>query len=567
MKKLIALLLAITMLATLCAGCSKSDDVKDPKPTDAPTTTIPSDNETEFIDKCDEVNTTYSVIAATNFNGVTPEEMDRKYDEAMEKEDVNALNKILNLTGQTIALLPHNNKYTYNSDYESVNVANQAGNTVEVYVIVPTEEFDTGTAKLVEKEALEYDGHSGQLYEAKADGETIYLYMGYTAAETLVGAIGKDAEMVKDILSDMIIVESTNSAVTDIDEYLTTINPDKQVATYVEDYQAILCFDAADKYECKAEDGYICLINNATEHSFDIGVGATEDVAEELSMIMLDDEFEAKVKYISTQNIFGFAFHNDEEAIFYGFDKDSYTSIFIASDGSIDELFDVIKSINVRKCAFSNKDDGLFSDKLRGHDDAAAAELANAVMFALADQDIWDELVGYICDGNFSSYVSESADLEATKVFYDCGHENAHYYYDADARVEDGMYSIAGYMRGITITFHQVEEDGKYYYVIGDGIINEYVRPNSTVQGREDIDVVHEGKTPDYENHGTVKTLKGPDAANQYLYARVRATVGEKVEMVSSYYRDVPLTVFIALETTDGYVFNVEGQFGGCLTN
>lgn len=577
MKKTISILLAIIILTTICTGCANDTEEPlvvpihpttiDTEPTNPPDAFPTESTEaiTSNTDKNEDINNQYSLLAAVHMGGENPQTTEKRFDEALLNEDVTTLNNMVGKMSQTLVILPHKNEYEYDADKETISVLAKNNDTVELHLTTNTEKYIGDEKNLIEQDTLKYAGHSGVLY-ACYEKETIqFIYMGSTESKAAIVAIGDNKTMLTNILNAVIIYESSHSTATDITAYTNSIHANKQAVVYADKYQTILCFDAADKYKCKTGDGYFELFDNNNECYCHVEAYDPSYVADEASWDILDFyELNQETKYIETNNLFGFTVAEDEENIFYGFDKNSYGAILIESTLPIDSLFEIIKAIDVKKCAYSNE---TIMKIRQNSDEALASMLKNAFLLALADADGWEELNDYVCDGNVSSYVSTCADLDAAKIAFNCTHN--HYYYDDSARQEEGMYSVAGNMRGVTFTFYPIEEKGEYYYKLADGVINEFVRPHHITQGREDIPVVYNGDTPDYENHGTISTMISPSGYYCILNS-LRVLAGDRFAIASTAYQNVPLTIFVTYEpytTAPNNPIQAYYQFGGLCTD
>lgn len=178
-------------------------------------------------------------------------------------------------------------------------------------------------------------------------------------------------------------------------------------------------------------------------------------------------------------------------------------------------------------------------------DDSAMDEMVNSVQLALADTDVYDELITHSVYDNVSCYIdSESEFVHASNKIIlkeEHGDKKEQYMFDDAARQLDEIdYWAAGNMRGVTITFSPNKESSGDTYDLKDGVINKFV-------GRK------LGKLSD-----------SPE-----LYNRVRSTIGDKLETTSQTYRNSDYTLFIQLGTTGGAeavaqdAIKVWGQFSG----
>ena len=106
-------------------------------------------------------------------------------------------------------------------------------------------------------------------------------------------------------------------------------------------------------------------------------------------------------------------------------------------------------------------------------DDSAMGEVTNAIMLALSDQEIYDEVLCYACTGNVSCYVDSEASIsDANKVQIKAatngGGNNASeiFEYNDNTRQKDEVeYLVAGQMRGVTITFYPVKNTNASQYI------------------------------------------------------------------------------------------------------
>lgn len=225
-------------------------------------------------------------------------------------------------------------------------------------------------------------------------------------------------------------------------------------------------------------------------------------------------------------------------------------------------------------------------------DNSAMSEVVNAVHLALADQDVYDEVLCYTCDNIRSCYVDnqdengnpagpDDANRVETKNYgSDPGEyeEGDHYVYNDNERLGDESgYSFHGLMRGVTITFEPERSSNKSAFVLYNGYIN--AAGHATGTGLNYIDgscpetemtssaMVESGYTEDMMLLGNMHSFDEPDS--HYLYNRIRATVGDRIELISQTYRNSTYTIFIRMGTTGGNQFDAQdaikvyGQWGG----
>ena len=177
-------------------------------------------------------------------------------------------------------------------------------------------------------------------------------------------------------------------------------------------------------------------------------------------------------------------------------------------------------------------------------DNSAMDEVVNSVQLVIADQEVYDDLLPYAVKDNFSCYADNdtSTNIETNKIFTK-GSE--YWLYNDEARKLDEIpYIGAGSMRGVTIT---LRPDGSGEYVLKSGIVNQM---------------------------GAATTKKGDLGGAiledcEYLYNRLRSTVGDTIKATSQTYRNSDYTIFISMGTTGGNqadaqdAIKVYGQFNG----
>lgn len=176
-------------------------------------------------------------------------------------------------------------------------------------------------------------------------------------------------------------------------------------------------------------------------------------------------------------------------------------------------------------------------------DDSAMDEVVNTVQLALADQNIYDEVLEHSVYDNVSCYIdtaSESDHADHKVTLKDAhGEYKEQYMFDDEARLlDETIYYAAGNMRGMTVTFSP--SDSGDTYDLKNGVINKFV-------GRK-----------------TGYLYENPE-----LYNRVRSTIGDTLETTSQTYRNSDYTLFIRVGSTGGAeaamqdAVQVWGQFNG----
>lgn len=177
-------------------------------------------------------------------------------------------------------------------------------------------------------------------------------------------------------------------------------------------------------------------------------------------------------------------------------------------------------------------------------DNSAMGEITNAIQLSLADQNVYDELLPYAVNENFSCYADgdASTNTDVNKIVTkapDCWLFN-----DEARKLDETPYQPAGSMRGVTIT---LKPNGSAEYILKDGIINQ-TGDSSTAKGTI-----------------TGKTLN--DAPE--VYNRLRSTVGDTIKVSSQTYRNSTYTIFISMGTTGGNqadkqdAIQIYGQYNG----
>ena len=215
-------------------------------------------------------------------------------------------------------------------------------------------------------------------------------------------------------------------------------------------------------------------------------------------------------------------------------------------------------------------------------DDSAMGELTNAIMLALSDQDIYDEVLCYACTNNVSCYIDTAEVPEGVKKVPTKGPQDnpEAWEYDGNQRRNDEVaYYAAGKMRGVTITFYPDRSTNTSQFTLANGQINAFARPNGkeatggTIQcvtAEKPSSMKYYAGEPEYATRGTLATMcAGSNTDNHFLYNRVRSVIGDKIEMTSQTYRNSDYTVFIRIGSTGGNqasaqdAIKVYGQWNG----
>ena len=179
-------------------------------------------------------------------------------------------------------------------------------------------------------------------------------------------------------------------------------------------------------------------------------------------------------------------------------------------------------------------------------DDSALNEVTNSMQLALADADIYDELVNFAVEDNYSCYCDGDSTTNTNANRTITKSPNLWLFNDNARLLDETVYKPAGKMRGVTVTF---KPNGKSEYILKDGIVNQ-IGNDSTKKGS-----------------GAGKTLA--DANFERLYNRVRSTVGDTIKVNSQTYKNSDYTIFISMGTTGGSqadkqdAIQVYGQYNG----
>ena len=214
-------------------------------------------------------------------------------------------------------------------------------------------------------------------------------------------------------------------------------------------------------------------------------------------------------------------------------------------------------------------------------DDSAMGELTNSIKLALADQDVFDECLAYTNQNAKSCYVDKTDGLPTeapgkivTKAAATQGGAaqgankqlEQFIYSDEYRKLDETKYAFEGNMRGLTITFTADAATNKATFDLAKGVVNGKVDAIGAV--------VAEGTSkPGYfgtmKSDGSKTAIAAGTKLDGKLYNRVRATVGDKIELSSQTYRNSEYTVFIRMGSTGGNqataqdAIQVYGQWNG----
>ncbi len=170
------------------------------------------------------------------------------------------------------------------------------------------------------------------------------------------------------------------------------------------------------------------------------------------------------------------------------------------------------------------------NDSRQQRDDSAMGEVCRAILLSMSDQYVYDEVCRYAIQNNYSCYV-DSTVTEDTELFY-----------PDDTRILDGeSYSLAGQMRGITLTMiPSVVETGDTEFVLADAMINYGFAGAKVINERQPI-WVH--AQPDETTLGDMSL----EHNRHHLHKAVRSAIGDSVKAIASCYRNSNYTIFIKL--------------------
>ena len=222
--------------------------------------------------------------------------------------------------------------------------------------------------------------------------------------------------------------------------------------------------------------------------------------------------------------------------------KKTYKNFVSGKSGfSLVELIVVIAIMAVMAAVLAPALLGYVEKSRAQKDYSAMGEVSNSVQLALADTDVYDEMLQYAVDGNWSCYADgdTSTNTDGNKVYTKTGSTKYWIYNDECRLLDETIYHPAGFMRGVTITFFARDNSIN----LTKGVINN-------------IDGTSKGKSGYLEN--------APE-----LYNRVRSIIGDKLDVSSQTYRNSEYTLFINLGTTGGNesskqdAIQVYGQYNG----
>ena len=167
-------------------------------------------------------------------------------------------------------------------------------------------------------------------------------------------------------------------------------------------------------------------------------------------------------------------------------------------------------------------------------DDSAMGELVQVVKLALADQNVYDELLCYTATTNNSHY-SKPGDEFRGKL---CPCADV----ECDEKANETACAApasgaAGHFRGVTITFESALNNNSQEFVLAQGIINKGLPSGATL---------YNGDAPVANAKLGTMSSKATNGTTE-LYNKVKAGIGEKISITSQTYRNSNYTIFIKM--------------------
>ena len=184
-------------------------------------------------------------------------------------------------------------------------------------------------------------------------------------------------------------------------------------------------------------------------------------------------------------------------------------------------------------------------------DTARMEELVEIIEIALADEDVYNDIVKYAVYGNAACYVDPSAKEEYTKThtamhgweetYAETRIRNAQFTFSDEWRDEDKVERIfAGNMYGVTITFKPEDK----IITFSDGQFNMAFNGGTRWTTGEEDGVDGKGTEINYAQFGTIGTMKSDE--NPLLRA-VLGDMSQTMELESRTYETSSYTIFIRL--------------------
>lgn len=211
-------------------------------------------------------------------------------------------------------------------------------------------------------------------------------------------------------------------------------------------------------------------------------------------------------------------------------------------------------------------------------DDSAMGEVTNAILLAMSDQNVYDEMLYYTYTDNYSCYTDGTHATDSTKVSAGTNNKAKYISFNDEARVADEtVFQANGTMRGVTITFCPTKNGGaKSTFKLAQGHVNAIAFKASgeinttlattTVPGSRANSSIY---TDTYGTECQIQNAKDPSSSYTYMYNQLRSVIGDTVDLKSQTYRNSCYTVFIKMGTTGGKqasaqdAIQVYGQWNG----
>lgn len=216
-----------------------------------------------------------------------------------------------------------------------------------------------------------------------------------------------------------------------------------------------------------------------------------------------------------------------------------------------------ILDVQARLEANANSDQVLLSQ-----DAMYMEDYVSGVKVALAREDVFNEMLNYVCTNNVSSYINlnDERALESQRIYFpDSTDEYMFDLSNADWNKVKGL--AAGNMTGFTLTASVREKDGELGLFANDLVINKFIRDESLVAAGRQADTPRylHGGTPDYEKHGYAHLT----ADGGYLYNYLRVVFGDYHRVRSGAFKNSEYTVFVRMTDDPEGLIEVYGQWNG----
>ncbi|MBQ8627094.1 MAG: prepilin-type N-terminal cleavage/methylation domain-containing protein [Agathobacter sp.] len=184
-------------------------------------------------------------------------------------------------------------------------------------------------------------------------------------------------------------------------------------------------------------------------------------------------------------------------------------------------------------------------------DTARMEELVEIIEIALADEEVYKDMVKYAAYGNASCYVDEAAQEEYEKdktamfgyeiTYPETRNSKAHFSFTDEWRDEDKQARLfAGNMYGVTITFKPENK----VVTFAEGQFNSALNGAHRWYTGEEDGAGGNGSEINYAEFGTIETM---DSENNKLLKVIWENMGQSMEFDSRTYETSSYTVFIRL--------------------